>query len=239
MRAGIIGYEASVLKTILQALYYGTALMAQFFSLPLIAITLLLLPLLIAGAKKASIRFDHPALVAFMLWALFCTQLAPPLYSGVFIGGGRIVNTYFDSFVVLWFVFAFYLVGFMVQRERIPVMVSKPIALLLSFCLLCVGVMGFQSSDDELLGLQNLAGASAALSILTGEAAQYDAQMSARETLLNDDTLPVITLSPLTSVPSVFMDDLLSIGATYDARPSLCLYYQKEAILLEGEASYE
>ena len=30
---------------------------------------------------------------------------------------------------------------------------------------------------------------------------------------------------------------LLVPGAAYDARPSLCLYYGKEAVLIEGEVS--
>ena len=58
--------------------------------------------------------------------------------------------------------------------------------------------------------------------------------MSAREALLNDASQPVVTLSPCSVTPAVFMKDLLSPDAAYDSRPSLCLYYGKEAILIEG-----
>ena len=78
-------------------------------------------------------------------------------------------------------------------------------------------------------------GMKAALSIVTGEAAQYDAEMTAREVLLNDDTQKEITLAPLTAVPDVFMDDLVTPNAVYDVRPSLCGYYQKDAIHIVGE----
>ena len=80
----------------------------------------------------------------------------------------------------------------------------------------------------------NLAGGSAALSIVTGEAARYDREMSAREALLNDDAQPVVTLSPLTAVPAVFMADQLAPDAEYDVRPALRDYYGKEAVLTEG-----
>ena len=70
---------------------------------------------------------------------------------------------------------------------------------------------------------------------MTGEAAQYDREMKAREEELNDDTKPVVTLAPLTAVPDVLMDDLLQEDAVYDVRPSLCLYYGKDSILLPGE----
>ena len=59
--------------------------------------------------------------------------------------------------------------------------------------------------------------------------------MTAREVLLNDDTQPVITLEPLTVVPAVLMDDLIVPNAVYDARESLCLYYEKDAIHIVGE----
>lgn len=47
----------------------------------------------------------------------------------------------------------------------------------------------------------------------------------------------MVTLSPLTAVPDVFMDDLIVPGAEYDVRPSLAAYYGKEAIL--GSAGEE
>ena len=108
---------------------------------------------------------------------------------------------------------------------------------LVAVCLLGMGCLSFKRSGDVLYGVQNLSGPSAALSLLTGEAAQYDREMTQREVLLNDESLPVVTLSPLTANPSVLMDDLLEMGAVYVVRPSLCAYYGKEAILLEGEVN--
>ena len=76
---------------------------------------------------------------------------------------------------------------------------------------------------------------SAWLSLLDGEAAQYDREMTERERLLNDESQPVVTLAPLSAVPRIFMEDELTPGAIYDVRPSLCQYYGKEAIWLAGE----
>ena len=45
----------------------------------------------------------------------------------------------------------------------------------------------------------------------------------------------MVTLSPLTAVPDVFMDDLIAPDAAYDVRPSLEKYYGKEAVLIAGE----
>ena len=59
--------------------------------------------------------------------------------------------------------------------------------------------------------------------------------MAAREALLNDETQPVVTLEPLSAVPRVLMEDLITPNAVYDVRESLCLYYGKQEIRIAGE----
>ena len=240
VRANVIQYDSSAIKAIVQSLYYGTALMGSYLTLPVIAVTLALLPAFYQAARRSAYRFAHPWLVLLLGVCLYCTQLTPPLYSGVFIGGGRIINTYFISFIVLWFLYVYYLCGVVSRRlesVRLPELNAKRFGalLLVSLCLLGTGSLAFKHSGDVLYGIQNLSGPSALLSVLTGEAQRYDAQMSAREALLNDESQREITLAPLTAVPAVFMDDLILPDAVYDVRPSLCLYYGKDAIHIEGE----
>ncbi|MCE5343609.1 MAG: hypothetical protein LLF96_08530, partial [Eubacteriales bacterium] len=106
--------------------------------------------------------------------------------------------------------------------------------ILFSACLFVIGCLGFKPADATLYGPMNMAGGSAALSLLTGEAAQYDREMDARELLLNDASQPVVTLRPLSAVPGVLMDDLLSPDSAYNVLPVLKNYYHKDAILVEG-----
>jgi len=106
--------------------------------------------------------------------------------------------------------------------------------LIASACLFLLGCFGYKHSDDTLYGPMNMAGGSAALSMASGEASQYDREMTAREKLLQDANQPTVTLSPLTAVPEVFMADLLIPDSAYDVRPMLCAYYGKTAVLLEG-----
>lgn len=240
VRASVIRYDSSAVKAIAQSLYYGTALLGSYITLPVIAVTLALLPAFYRAAKESPYRFNHPWFVLFLGICLYCTQFTPPLYSGVFIGGGRIINTYFISFVAMWFVYAYYLCGFVsrrLQNASLPEMTARRFSALLlaALCLLGSGCLAFKRSGDVLYGVQNMSGPSALLSILSGEAQQYDAEMTAREELLNDNTQSEVTLAPLSATPAVFMDDLILPDAVYDVRPSLCLYYGKEAIHIEGE----
>lgn len=242
VRAGLLQYQGSAIKTILQALYYGTAKMGSYLRLPLIGLTVIMLPAFYRAAKASPWRFEHPWLMILTLGCLFCTQLAPPLHSGVFIGGTRTEDTYWLCFVMMWLLAAYYLTGYLTRRaawlqglSQLKPEVWRKGAALAGVALVLVGGLGYKQDEDVLYGLQNMAGVSAAISIANGEAAQYDREMTAREALLNDPSLPSVTLAPLSVVPKVFMDDLIDPNALYDVRPALCAYYGKTSIAIEGE----
>ncbi len=242
VRAAVIANPVSPVKAVGQALYYGVALAGSYVRLPLLAITGLALPFLLAAAQKSPWRFAHPWLWLLAGLCLFCAQLTPPLYSGVFIGGGRTVDTYWQSFVLLWLVYCYYLAGHLLRRmetagralSSLSVSLQRGL-LLLSAILLVVGCLGYKRPADKTYGLPNLAGVSATLSLLKGEAQQYHREMTAREALLRDPSQPEVTLAPLSAVPDLFMKDLLAADARDDVRPVLCRYYHKTAIHLAGQ----
>jgi len=241
VRAAMIGAQPSAVRAVAQSFYYGVALIGNYCTLPVFAVGLMLAPLLWRLAKNSRFAYRHPLIVLLGGLCLFCAQLTPPLYSGVFLGGTRTTDTYYYSFITLFLLYETYLLGFLARRRQrlgrpaltLPSAAKRGL-LLVSVCLFALGILGFKHADDTLYGPMNLAGGSAALSIVTGEAARYDREMSAREALLNDDAQPVVTLSPLTAVPAVFMADQLAPDAEYDVRPALRDYYGKEAVLTEG-----
>lgn len=236
VRASYIRYSVSPVKAVLQALYYGTALMGQYIHLPLVGITVMAWPFLWQAARSSRYDFRHPWLITFVMGGLFCTQLTPPLYSIASIGDGRIVNTYFISFVCLWLLWVYYMTGFIARRLK-PAFAPRSLKafVLTGLCLAGIGCMGIRIESSPLYGVQNLNGAQAALSILSGEAARYHREMSEREALLSDPAQTEVTLKPLTAVPSVLMEDLLRPDAVYDVRPTLMKYYHKEVIHIQGE----
>lgn len=237
VRAMLLGTGVSASVAVLKALYYGVALLGDFFTLPVFAVALLLAPILYRLAAGSPLRFSHPLAVLVLGICLFCAQLTPPLYAGVFLGGGRALDTDYVSFLAMLLLYETYLLGALARRreaKRLAALAPTPLLrrgiTLVALCLLLVGCLGYKQPDDVLYGPMNMAGGSAALSIVRGEARQYDREMTARETLLNDAGQPVVTLAPLTQTPRVFMDDLLAADALYDVRPTLCRYYGKAAI---------
>ncbi|MDD3334830.1 MAG: DUF6056 family protein [Eubacteriales bacterium] len=234
VRSAMIGAESSVVVTIAKALYYGVALMGSYLSLPLIGLTLIFLPFFYRAAKASPWSFCHPWWVLLILTGLYCSQLTPTLYAGVSLGGWRTINTHWLSFVTLWLLYAYYLAGFAARRMICPVIEYGRRGLALAgCCALLLGCLGYKQTADKLYGAQNLTGVSAAISLISGEAAQYDREMSAREDLLNDEAQPNITLAPLTVTPKVLMEDLLVPGTKYDEKHFLCQYYGKTSIAVE------
>lgn len=245
LRSWLLGPRPSAPEAVLRSLYYGAALMGEFFTLPVLALLLLFAPALYRLAAQSPLRFKHPALALLLGAGVYCAQLTPPLYSAVFLGGGRIMDTYYVSFLAMALLYETYALGALARRREHRGIAApgslSPAAngrlALLCAGLLLLGCLGYKPESATLYGPMNMAGGSAALSIATGEAARYDREMQAREALLNDASQPVLTLSPLTATPALFMEDLLIPGAVYDVRPVLCSYYGKTEILLEGGAS--
>lgn len=90
------------LKAVAQSLYYGVALLGRYLTLPVVAVGLALAPMLWQLAAGSRFSFRHPLWVLAGAVCLFCTQLTPPLYAGVYPGAGRITDTFYYSFVLLF-----------------------------------------------------------------------------------------------------------------------------------------
>jgi len=248
LRSALIAADSSFPKAVLQAFYYGSALAGSFVRLPLLAVTAMMAPCFARAAKASPFRFSRPGLWLAGGLCLYCAQFAPPLYAGVFIGGERTVNTYYQSFLIMWFLMVYYLTGFWLRRaeegpcgiEVISVLKgrasrAKQVFLFAAAALLLLGCLAYKRPQDAAFGPQNTAGGSAALSLLKGEAQQFHREMQDREALLRDPAQKEITLKPLSSTPKIFMKDLLAPDSAYDVRPVLCAYYGKDAIRIAEE----
>lgn len=118
VRAQTLSGGMSAPKAVLEALYFGLALIGHSFSLPLLAAMILIVPLSIPAIKASGLRFGHPALVTLACVCLFCAQLAPTLYTGNYLGDGRVLNTYHYTFVLTVAQLVLYWTGWFVRRSE-------------------------------------------------------------------------------------------------------------------------
>ena len=102
--------------------------------------------------------------------------------------------------------------------------------------LLAVGCVSYRPEGSADWSLWNTASGSAVRSLMTGQAAAYDAAMDARDAAMNDpeNTRPVLT--PVDDIPSAFMGDALNADNLDYVLSLYAEYYEKQQVTAaEGE----
>ena len=309
VRAQTLAGNIGVPKAVAEALYFGLALVGHGFSLPLLFALLLLAALAVPALSRSALRFEHPLWVTAVAAALFCAQLAPTLYTGNYLGDGRVLNTYFYTLVLLLSQLSLYWTGYLLrhrakwlapalQHDAAPVQAipggsdapaqatadggatgtavqpaapspapealpalppeaetacdalpaatepaaplpaAPPLRTSLLLCLLAlllVGCIAFHPDGAHSYGPQNMAGGSALRSLVTGQAAAYDAAMDARDALMNDPLLTEVELTPVGDSPASFMGDALSGDNLEYVLRLYAEYYHKAAVRVAGQ----
>lgn len=230
---------------ILQAFYFGLALMGSWFSLPLIVVWALVAWQLAEALRGCPHRFNHPIWITVLSVCLFCAQLAPTLYTGNYIGDGRTINTYFYTFVIMSCALVLYWLGWYLKRmERalpFPAIGTAKKdglrigAFVVAVVLLVIGCVSYHPETAEDYGLQNVAAVGALRSILSGEAAAYDQAMTQRDEALKDPNQPEVILRPVENIPDAFMGDALESDNLDYVKHLYQEYYQKQRVTIAEE----
>ncbi len=246
VRAATLSGSLGAPKAVLEAVYFGLALVGHSFSLPLLASLALLALLAVPALRQSPFRFAHPVWATLLCLCLFCAQLAPTLYTGNYLGDGRVLDTYFYTLVILLTQLTLYWTGwFLRRRERLLSPASardalpegaqvKAVPLLIVAGMLLVGCVAYSPDGAASYGPQNMAGGSALRSLVNGQAAAYDAAMDARDALLNDPARADVTLAPVTFAPPSFMGDALESDNLGYVLSLYADYYDKASVRVAG-----
>ncbi|MDD3212745.1 MAG: DUF6056 family protein [Eubacteriales bacterium] len=228
-------------KAVLEAVYFGLALMGNFVSLPLIAALLVLVAMALPALRQSRLRFRHPIWVTLVMAALFCAQLAPTLYTGNYLGDGRVRNTYYFTYLVVTALLALYWAGHIVRcGEGDPAVPGHSrlhgMTALVAVVLLAVGCAAYHPEGSASYGPQNMAGGSALRAIVSGQAAAYNRSMDERDAILNDPAVTDVTLTPVANAPALFMGDALDSDNLEYVLNLYADYYGKTSVTgSEGE----
>lgn len=246
VRAATLMGGVSAPVAILQAFYFGFALMGSWFSLPLVVVWALVAWQLSEALHGCPFKFSHPIWITILSVCLFCAQLAPTIYTGNYLGDGRTVNTYFYTFVLMSCALVLYWVGWLTRQKdyRTPfaaIGTSKKDGLrigafIAAVVLLAVGCLSYRPDKDTEQGLQNMASFSALRSLLNGDAKAYDEAMDKRDAALNDPDQPEVVLEAVQEIPEAFMGDALDSDNLEYVLSLYTEYYEKQRVTVaEGE----
>lgn len=222
-------------KAILESFYFGIALMSQYFSPALAALWLAAALLLKDKLAECSCSFRYPLLAAAVFVCLYCCQLTPTLYTGNYLGDGRAQVLQYYNYVLLSTLLVLYLTGWVLKKkESAPCRrtVSRAGAALTAV-LLVLGMMSFQRPDEAIAGWKNTLTGSTFCSLLNGQAAAFEEQMTRRDAEMNDPSRKTVQLEPAEDIPEAFMGEVLDTDMKDYVLSLYAEYYQKDSVTLQ------
>ncbi len=246
VRAATLSGGLSAPMAIAQSMFFGVSLLGHWFSLPVAALWAVAVWQTAGALQHSSFRFRWPLAVTVLAICLFCAQLTPTLFTGNYLGDGRTVNTYYDTYVLMSTGLVLYWAGWLQHRfsDGISLLeclgrpddrsISVSMAALLAVVLVA-GCVAYHPEGSVSYGPQNMAFGSAVRSLVNGEAAAYDEAMDNRDAEMNDPAVRQAFIHPVDHIPASFMDDV-PLGDMAEYVESLYAeYYGKDLVTIETE----
>ncbi len=177
-----IGVFMTIYKSIHQALVY----ISEWSSLYMVSIFAgVFLPVCWMSAKKSAFSFSYPVIATIYLCGMFAAQFAPFFYTYDMVVPLRALNPVFFSFHLIMFMIMYYWCGWIQKRVLVDhsftaeqtQRLHKAYFRLGVPLTVCAFVLGCVASDQ----MTYLTSVNAALSLVSGEAAEFDRQMDLRE----------------------------------------------------------
>jgi len=225
IRQESVGEPMNPFLAVALSFVYGAYSIANCLRLPVLILLLFCIPFFINIARSClrkctSFRFRCPGLVTLLSFCLYSSQITPVIYAQGIKIPYRIMNIIYFSCIVVTAVNLFYWIGFIIAKTQSSSILLKEsdifkkknvviysLLLLFLFCTACVGhidiaaEMQDSGAKVEITGLP--ASLSAAYSIVTGEAAQYDKEAWQRYQAYSDPKQSHVVVEPFTVRPDI------------------------------------
>lgn len=241
------GVPNSPLKAILLSLVYGVYAFCNCTSLPVVVGWIFLTPFLYRAVSRMSFRFPYPFVFFLLAYGVFCTQGTPIFYALGFSMPERVIDIiYFSYYPIVLLVWSYFL-GWLShqswwsawlenQKTRMPKWKPGVFYMLVLLCF-CAGTLGLvRIEKDPQTGGMQMEGlplsAQAALSLVTGEAQDFHAQLVERESLYEDPTLSDVRVEPLREKPYLLFQEDITEDPDYWINEAVAEYYGKDSVAL-------
>lgn len=226
-----------IITTIKTVLVNGLKYIESWITIAVIVGVLLLLPVIWETVRnfreKSGFQFPCPLLVAVLSAGWVCAMFCPPVYAMGSFGAGRLVNVVYFSFVVLVFVNAFYLCGWLQENVFLTDILKNKSAITGKWLCTagCLGAALILASGID-------SGCYTALAcIRDGSAKAYSEEADRRYELLmesegKDVAVPAFSVSP--TLPNPNLDDITDDPDYYRNR-TMTNYFRLSSIVIKTE----
>lgn len=245
-------HTPSVIGAIFQSFFYAFHFFTEWTTPSVFLVFVLLSPIAYSIAKRLPFSFRYPLLVTLVTFCLFAAQFSPTCYGMASYGEERVLNIIYFSYYWLVFLNIFYYAGWINQKLQRHLCVENPLLLVftqikkrkaVAAALLLVLLFLPITQDAEVVSqgkfhykeaFQSYTSASAAYSLLTGEAEQYDKEYEERLVILEDPSVKSPVFTPYTAPPYVlYYGDLTEDPAYEWSNEPMRRYYNKESIIVD------
>lgn len=248
IRQESVGEGPGVIKALLYSFAYGGYNIASSTTFPVAVLWVMLLPIFYRIAASSKLQFKYPLLMLIFTFGIFCSQGTPVFYAQGLRMPYRMMNIIYFSYYFFMTWNLIYLMGWLHRKwgDR-PLLKkfekiydnNKLSKIILSCCVIffAIGSIGLCQVSESEYGKADFtklpAGASAVYSLVTGDAAIYDNEMTERSEYLSSTSDNEVALKPLTSTPEVIFHSDITADP-YDWRNQhLALYYNKALIWIQ------
>lgn len=227
--------HVSPVAAVFQSIYEATKFIASSFSLPVVCLFALLLPLLYPAAQRTSFSYKYPAFVTVVTFLVYASSFTPAIYATGHNGPGRAMNLSF--FMALWMTALnlFYWCGWIGKQikaddeERFFTAKGASTLPLLLVCLFLIGSIGLAGNNEN-----SITSVSAVQSLCSGEARTFYDEGVAHLNQLRNPELQNCVLQAYSVKPYLLYKGNLSTDATQSANRYTAHYYGKESVVGTG-----
>lgn len=217
-------------SAILLSLKWAAVKAAEWASLPMLGILLLMLPFAWHGAAESGFSFKLPGLVSLYSYGLFASMFCPHIYAMGIVGPGRLENILYFAYVLIVTINIFYWCGWISCRKsrqhkggdgiRISVLCG---AAALMLCCLALGAHSNSYTSYVAISPEHLE-----------EAKVYYQVAQERLESLKDDSIKDVHLKAYPCLPYLLFFDDATTAADEWQNQAMCSYYNKNYVVVES-----
>ncbi|MCR5449561.1 MAG: DUF6056 family protein [Solobacterium sp.] len=231
-----------VFMTIYKSIHEACVLISEWTSMYMVAIFAgLVVPLCFITVKDTKFRFDHPILFTIYMCGVFSVQFAPFYYTYDMLVPLRAANPVYCSFLMLAVLVILYWCGWLRKHILIEDLFSEAQKERLgkwyfswgTALIICIFSLGCVASDR----MTYLTSVSATVSLITGQAQAFDAEMDEREAVYlanrktdNDVIIPAVKNRPYLLY---IQDEEVRTETSYWINTGISKYYQFKSLTLK------
>lgn len=255
VRQAGIGKHPGALQAIMLSFAFGGYSIFNATTVPIIIMWIFLTPFLYLVAAKSKYKFSHPIRFALVSFCIYCAQATPPIYAMGVSLPERLIDIVYYSYYLLVLLNLLYFLGWLSRKNRekekaintrlsaVFAVLSKHrvkcsvAALVLFFCS-TLGMCSITKGADGKPAVTRLpAGASAVISLATGEAKKYDTEARERIMVYKDLSHTDVEVRPFSVTPYVLFENDITADIHDWRNQNIAKFYGKKSIRLISDNS--